>query len=194
MTRYPKNPPQTEDEMLEDVITTKATKSHHYKVQGDEHRAEVLSELVRRSAGQLAEADKVKIPLSDAEAVKVQAYRYLAACEQAGAFPSIVGLSRALGCSRRALYKVIDERIYPVTADFLELFRDMCSDILSESALTNNANTVATIFIQKAVYGLRESVELVVTPPSPLGESTNPEQIKWLIEALPAADADYEIE
>jgi len=191
MTRYPKNPPQTANEIIEDVVTTKATKSHHYKVQGDEHRAEVLSALIKRSAGQLAEADKVKIPLSDAEAVKAQAFRYLAACEQAGAFPSVIGLSRSLGCTRRALYKIIDERTYPATADFLELFRDMCSDILSESALTNNANTVATIFIQKAVYGLRESVELVVTPPSPLGESTNPEQIKRLVDALP--EADYEI-
>ena len=191
MTRYPKNPAQTEDEMLEDVVATKATKSHHYKVQGDEHRAEVLSALVKRSAGQLAEADKVKIPLSDAEAVKSQAFCYLAACEQAGAFPSIVGLSRSLGCSRRALYQIIDKRTFPQTAEFLEMFRDMCSDILSESALTNNANTVATIFIQKAVYGLRESVELVVSPPNPLGENSNPEQVKQLVDALP--EADYKI-
>lgn len=191
MSTKPKNPAQTESEMLEDVKANKAEKNHHYKVQGDKHRAEVLGALVRRSAAQLDEADKRKIPLSDTGAVKAQAMLYLKACEQVGAFPSIVGLSRALGYTRRALYREIDERSFPDTANFLELFRDTCSDILSESALANNANTIAAIFIQKAVYGLRESVEIVAKVDNPLGGNIDPEQIRKQIEALPSAN--YEL-
>jgi len=192
MSTKPKNSAQTKDEMLEDVKTNKAEKNHHYKVQGDIHRAEVLSALVKRGAAELTEADKGKIPFSNTDAVKAQAMLYLKACEQVGSFPSIVGLSRALGYTRRAIYKTIDERPYPATSDFLELFRDTCSDILSESALTNNANAISVIFIQKAVYGMRESIELAVTQtPNPMGENIDPAIVKKYIDALPAAD--YEI-
>jgi len=189
--RFPKNPAQTEGEMLEDVKANKAEKSHHYKVQGDMHRAEVLSALVKRSAQQLAQADKRKIPLSDTEAVKAQAMLYLEVCGKAGAFPSIVGLSRALEYSRSSIYREIDERSFPATADYLELFRDTCSDILSESALTNNCNAIAAIFIQKSIYQLRESVEIVAKVDNPLGGDPDPERLKKYIDALPPVD--YEI-
>ena len=188
--KHPKNPAQTEDQMLEDVTETKATKRRPYKVESDEHRSEVLSAVVKRSTAQLAEADNRKIPLNDVEAVKAQAFAYLRICEAVGAFPSVIGLSRALGYSRRAIYDEIDHRANPATADFLEMFRDTCADILSESALANNCNSIYAIFYQKAVHGFRESVEIVAKVDNPLGDAANPEQIKRLIEALPA---DYEV-
>lgn len=66
------------------------------------------------------------------------------------------------------------------TAAWLELFRDSCSDILAEAGLRNNCNGVVSIFLQKALYNLRESVEIVAKrddgPLGPLADKAALEQ------------------
>ena len=44
------------------------------------------------------------------------------------------------------------------------MFNDLCADVLNQSALRNNANSVFSIFISKALYGLRDSTEVIITP------------------------------
>ena len=46
------------------------------------------------------------------------------------------------------------------------MFNDTCADILSQSALKNNANNIMAIFLNKALYDFRETSELVLTPNS----------------------------
>lgn len=190
--KEPKNLPQTKVEMIEEMTATKNIKRKPYKVESDEHRADVLSALVNKSAAQLVEADqRGKISLSDTAAVKAQTMLYMQCCEQTGSFPSIVGLSRSLGYSRRAIYDEIDHHTNPATADWLEMCRDTFSDILAESALTNNANTIMAVFLSKAVYGLRESIELIAHTDNPLGNNSDPGTIAdKYSKALPPADAD----
>ena len=50
------------------------------------------------------------------------------------------------------------------TGRLLEMFNDLCADVLNQSALRNNANSVFSIFISKALYGLRDSTEVIITP------------------------------
>jgi hypothetical protein len=47
------------------------------------------------------------------------------------------------------------------------MFNDTCADILSQSALKNNANNIMAIFLNKALYDFRETSELVLTPNRP---------------------------
>ncbi len=189
-----KYPAQTPEEMTQELTAKRAT-SKLYKAQSDTYKAEAVSALIDRAAAQLEESERRgRISFVDFNTVREQTFLYLKACETTGVFPSVSGLARSLGYSRHALYNEIDRRTTPATADLLESFRDLCSDILAQASLQNNANSIVSIFLQKALYNMRESVELVVSPPNPLGESADAAQVKRLIEALPAADADYEIE
>jgi|GEM_PF-6895506 len=187
---------QTEAEMIEDINEKKRKKKNNlYKVQVDEHRGEVLAEIVHQGAQELEESVKRgKIPLEDVEAVKRQTMAYLTACEKAGSLPSIQGLARSLGYSRQAIYDTIESRTRPETADFLDLCRDMFSDMLSQAALSNNVNFTYAIFIQKAIHQLRESVEIIARPAAPLGENVDTSTIaERYRKSLPVAyDADKE--
>lgn len=185
---YAKNPPQTPEEMKQE-LTAKRQTSKLYKVQADEYKASAVGAIINQTAAQLEQSErKGQIALSDVEAVKQQTFEYLRVCESSGTFPSMSGLARSLGYSRRAIYDLIDRRHVPATADFLERCRDSFSDILAQASLQNNCNSIVSIFLQKAIYGMRETVELAISPPNPLGESTDAAQVKRLIDALPAAD------
>ena len=47
------------------------------------------------------------------------------------------------------------------------MFNDLCADVLNQSALKNNANSIVSIFLNKAMYGFRETNELILTPNKP---------------------------
>lgn len=57
----------------------------------------------------------------------------------------------------------------------------MCADILSQSALKNNANNIMAIFLNKALYELRESSELVITP-----NTANEEEATYSVDEIRA--------
>ena len=92
------------------------------------------------------------------------------ACEESGTFPSALGLSRSLGYSDRALRDWRNKHPDSPTGIWLEMVNDMFSDILNQSALNNNANTIMSIFLNKALYGLRDSNELIITPNSKIDD------------------------
>jgi len=187
MQREPKHPVQSEADMIQDIVEKREKKKNNmYKVQADEHRSEVLADIVRQGTQGLVETMKRgKITLSDTAAVKRQTMAYLAVCEKTGSLPSVQGLARGLGHSRQAIYNEMERRTSPETADFLELCRDMFSDMLSQAALSNNINFTYAIFIQKAIHGLRESVEIIARPADPIGPQGDMEAVRRQIEALP---------
>ena len=90
-----------------------------------------------------------------------------------------------MGLSRQAVYDCMWRKSPPETAAWLELCRDTFSDILSESALKNNCNSIVSIFLQKAVYGLRESVEVVARNEPTQGEYPSYEEIAAKYADLP---------
>ena len=63
---------------------------------------------------------------------------------------------------------------------------DAFSEVLTESALRNNCNSIVAIFIQKAQYGMREQDELIKPVlDSPLGKITSSEEIREKYKDLP---------
>ena len=176
-TNQGKNKPaRTFPQMVEDGLE-KRQNSKLYKAEAAAFVDEQLSALVRKTTEELASvATSEPVTLTDTETVKQRTILYLRACEASSSIPSVAGLARSMGLSRRALYDTIERRSPPETAKWLELFRDACSDILAEASLRNSCNNITAIFLEKALYGLRESVEVVARPAeSPLGEE--PDQI-----------------
>lgn len=167
--------PQTFPQMIEYGETTKK-KSKLYKAQSAEFVDERLTNLIAKTAYELAQiADTEPVELADTERVKERTMLYLRACQETAVIPSITGLAVSMGLSRQAVYDCIWRQSPLSTAKWLELCRDTFSDLLSNAALRNDCNSIVSIFIQKAVYGLRESVEVVARNETPLGQQ--PDQI-----------------
>lgn len=136
-----------------------------YKQQAGEYKKGELSTLLQAKTQELVEvATREKVSLADSEEVKRRTIVYLRACEETSTFPSALGLARSLGYSDRALRNWRNKQPLSETAQWLEMFNDLCADVLNQSALDNNANSIVAIFLNKAMYGFRETNELVLTP------------------------------
>ena len=154
----------TMSEAKEQALSTRRGQSI-YKKESGEYQEEKLKDLIGLNLNELGEvATKERIALEDVNEVKKRSVVYLRACQETGTFPSSLGLARSLGYSDRALRHWRSKQPNTETAQWLEIFNDMCADILSQSALKNNANNIMAIFLNKALYEMRETSELVVTP------------------------------
>lgn len=181
-----KHEAQTMDEMLKDMETAKnkgltSKKGQSvYKAKSGEYQEEKLRDLITLNLNELAAmATKERVSLEDVDEVKRRTIYYMRACEESGTFPSSLGLARSLGYSDRALRYWRTKHPNSDTAQWLEIVNDMCADILSQSALKNNANNIMAIFLNKALYELRETNEIVITPKTGDDEKNyNAEEIK----------------
>ena len=165
-----KNLPMTQEELTNSLQQTRNSKL--YRAERDEHVDERLCDIVGRTAKELQEAAvREPIALNDVAAVKSQTLRYIQACERAATLPSMAGLALALGVSRQRLYKILSSETPPETARWLELCQLAFSDALANASLRGDVQPVVSIFLQKATFGLRETLEIVgKTEPSPLGK------------------------
>ena len=136
-----------------------------YKMQSDEHKKSELQKLISMNIQELTKiATTEKISLENIDEVKRRTLIYLKACEETGVFPSQVGLAKSIGYTDRSLRLWRQKHSNTPTGIWLEQFSDTCSDILSQSGLNNNCNSIVSIFLNKALYGLREASEIVLSP------------------------------
>ena len=188
MGRKPLNNPQTYDEMVSYNEETKAS-SKLYKAENAEFIDGQLSKMINSFSSELITAGaKEKISLGDLRAVKEQTILYLGSCAKTATIPSIAGLARALGMTRRAIYDYINRNEYTGSAIWLEQCKDLFSDMLSNAALRGCCNPVVAIFLQKAQFGLRETSTLEIAPArtsDPLGPRMSVEELEARIDALP---------
>lgn len=142
-----------------------------YKKDVGAQHDEKLRELVALNIEELAQyATTEQVSLSDTSEVKKRSIIYLRACEESGTFPSSLGLARSLGYSDRALRYWRRKHPESKTAQWLEVFNDTCSDILGQAALKNHANVIMSIFLNKALYELRETSEVILSPKQDLDQ------------------------
>lgn len=188
---------QTIDEMLEDMETARTNGllvkrgQSLYKMQSGEYQKDELRALVDMNIHDVAEfATREKVSLSDIDEVRKRTLLYLKACSESGTFPSLLGLARSLGYSVRALNYWRTDRAQTETAQWLEMCSDTFADILSQSALRNNAQPIVSIFLSKALYQLRDSTEVIFSKGAEITQedsfNVNDIRKRYLI------DTDYE--
>jgi len=161
---------QSLEEMLDDMNAAKekglsptGSGQSIYKAKSGEYQEDKLRELVATNLNDMVEvATKEKISLANADEVKKRTVIYLRACMESGTFPSNLGLARSLGYSARTLRQWVSQHSDTETGRWLDLFSDMCADIISQSALKNNANSIVSIFLTKALYGYNETTNIIV--------------------------------
>ena len=167
-----RTPAQSMDEMITEMNEKKEKnlpgRRHGvslYKIQSGEYQETKTKSLVRMSMEELAEvATKERVSLSDADEVKNRTIIYLRACEASGTFPSLMGLARSLGHSRRSLNLWREKHPETETGRWLDIAADTFADIIGQSALKNNANGIVAIFMSKALYEMKETNELIIKP------------------------------
>ena len=108
--------------------------------------------------------EREKININDLKAVKDVVETYLSSCARTGVLPSKIGLSRALGYSRVALDKHVKSHEGTASATFLQNCFDAFAEMLTMASLTGACHPIVGIFIEKAIYGLRENDALPEAP------------------------------
>lgn len=161
---------QTMAEISQDLAENKERQISRTRGQGlyPKERSEVveatISRLVGMSFKQMCElATSEHIALNDVTELKKRSLIYLKACEENSVFPSMSGLARSIGYSRRELEIWRTKHQNTDTAKWLDSFADACAETLHQAALTKSTSEITTIFLSKALYGMTETQNLILT-------------------------------
>ena len=150
--------PQTTEQML--VTNEQRKPKRHDRREVIEANKETISALVGNLADRLEEAEiREKINLRDAEAVKIQAMRYIRSCQISGVLPTMTGLALALGASNEHLSRFMSKNQEEESVKWLYLVKQHFADILGQSALDGAVAPIPAIFTLKANYGWRDDPE-----------------------------------
>lgn len=162
MSRKPNNEPLSAEAMLVEAKKKRAS-SQLYKAENQQVNNEAISKTIRNAAAQIKQAENTtRVNLDNAEMVKAITGAYLEACAVESCFPSMTGVSMALGHTRRNIYYYMKKKPDTETGMFLAQVHDLLADILSENALKGNANNITSIFLLKSLYGLRETDNIAI--------------------------------
>lgn len=132
-----------------------------YKEMSDEHKSEQITQSVKNQSSNLRQAiNAPKVDLSDTEEVQNRAFMYLEACSLSSTFPSVMGLSVVMGCSRQNLNRWLLSHPGHPTTNFVNMVKDLIADILVNASLYNSANTTQAIFQLKNHFDHADVVEI----------------------------------
>ena len=157
-----KRTPQDTGQMLE-VEQERRGNSKLYKAESALFVDGQITDLVTQTADELEAAGNMEpISLTDTDRVRAISMQYVRSCAEASTLPSISGLARALGLTRRAVYDCLDRGSPKDAARWFTLCRDAFSEMLETGSLRNSTNTITSIFLLKACYGYKEQPSEVV--------------------------------
>ena len=122
-----------------------------------------------------------KIDLDNLAAVEATATRYIESCKRAGVVPTILGLSAALGYSRKTVWQYITQHPESRSAQYLDALRSAFAAVLAQLGLSRNCSEAVSIFLLKnSGQGLTDKTEVDISAhqESPLGEKISTEELK----------------
>lgn len=157
-----------------------------YKAQYNEIAAEIKAQQFTDALNQQMELlagvkKNGKIDLNDVTAVETTATRYIESCKRAGVVPTILGLSAALGYSRKTVWQYITQHPESRSAQYLDALRSAFAAVLAQLGLSRNCSEAVSIFLLKnSGQGLTDKTELDISAhqESPLGEKVSTEELK----------------
>lgn len=129
-----------------------------------------------------------RINLRDTELVRETVIRYMRSCDKYGVMPTQLGLARACGIDRRGLSMFISRHPESPSAQLLSSVLDAFSEALTQASLNGSVQPIVGIFLQKALYGLRETDPVAQPQESPIGEATDTETLMKKYEELTAGE------
>ena len=192
---------QTVEEMACQMEASKAG-NRMYKAQYNEVAAELKAQQFAAALDQQIELlagvrKDGKIDLDNLAAVEATANRYVESCRRACVVPTILGLSAALGYSRKTVWQYITQHPESRSAQYLDALRSAFAAVLAQLGLSRNCSEAVSIFLLKnSGQGLTDKTEidLAAHQESPLGEKADPEALrrKYLEDAYGVCYSDDE--
>lgn len=171
------NPPLTAEQTALAEQETRKT-SRLYRAESSAFSDERISAAVDAIKSELEAAAQLEpISFADTARIKRLTASYLTACSESSTIPTVFGLCRALGISRTAFYRVMRGDNYPDTAAWFALLSDAFADVLAQSSLRNDTNPIVSIFLQKAIYGLRDTLEIVTKADEDTGDEISADDL-----------------
>ena len=157
--RPPKNGIMSIDDMITEQEKVKGNRI--YKAESLEAASSAISQSVAYALGELKQAGTgERVSLDNTEMVKALTEKYLVVCSKTATLPTMSGLARVLGYTRDGIRWHMKNKPSSKTTEWLELFRDLCSDLLAQNALVGSVHPVVSIFLEKACYGLRDNITI----------------------------------
>lgn len=181
MPREAKKAPLSRAELLETGLERRNNSKLY-----ERESSGAISEIVSCVASSLT-TEKNHVSLNDTPRIKNILQDYLQACIDTATVPSVAGFCRALGISRTAFYSCLNSKSPVETSELFQCVHDSFADILLQCSLRGAIQPVVSIFVAKALFGLRDSSELVIeqkTPNNPLGPEVDLKRLEDLVENI----------
>lgn len=127
------------------------------------------------------------IDTADPKQVEARIFEYFNICGKNDMKPSMAGMALAIGVSRSTLWNwSVGDTRGNTHLDSIKKAVQMLDSQMVDYMQNGKINPVSGIFLMKNNFGYKEQQEVVVTPSSPLGEQTDPEELRnRYIESLP---------
>ena len=146
-----------------------------YKEQSDRLRNAAIGKDLESKLSLLnAVENRGRVDLHDTARVKEITGEYLGQCRDDGQIPTVMGLSAALGISRRWLNMFMAENPGHPTTAFLEVYKEVSADTIAQAGLGRFISETLSIFILKNCNGWSDRIEIEATQSAqPLGDSVD---------------------
>ena len=163
-----------------------------YKEQSDRLRNAAIGKDLESKLSLLNTVEnRGRIDLHDTVRVKEITGEYLKRCRDDGQIPTVMGLSAALGISRRWLNMFMAENPGHSTTAFLEVYKELSADAIAQAGLGRFISETLSIFILKNCNGWSDRIEIEATQSAqPLGESVDRAALEQRIAGSVVLDDD----
>ena len=167
------------DALVEDTSKNGAKKKIYKEISDERKRGQVSQGIVDAAKSLKQSMNAPRVDLSDTQQVQERTFMYFEACSMTSIFPSVMGLSGAMGCSRQNLNRWLLSHPGHPTTDFIERTKDAMADVLTNASLYNNANPVQAIFQLKNHFGHSDRVEIAPVVQNQISDNDfNAEEIR----------------
>lgn len=114
------------------------------------------------------------------EEIRERLKMYFVTTLEAGEIPTVEEMSLALGYDRKTLWcwEVGGDGSTPVRRNLIKKAKEFLASFDAKLVQENKVNPTTYIFRAKNYFGLKDEVEYVLKPESPLGDSKDPAEIQ----------------
>ena len=143
------------------------------------HNTSAKADDIRRIGASLLRWYNMEKAVTDEE-IRERLEMYFVTTLEAGEIPTVEEMSLALGYDRKTLWswEVGGEGSTPVRRNLIKKAKEFLASFDAKLVQENKVNPTTYIFRAKNYFGLKDEQEYVLTPSNPLGEHTDPNDIK----------------
>lgn len=118
------------------------------------------------------------IDISDEKQVEQRINDYFLACEQNDMKPNMVGMANWLGVDRTTLTSWKRGEYRTVThSPLINKAIGMLEELWVDYMQNGKVNPASGIFLGKNLFGYRDQQDVIITPPSPIGEAAEQKEL-----------------